>query len=80
MMAKGALRRVYFDITEEGTFGLMPTEYPAHEHRPFPCVRYHATEEPKLIKSKTQLDKLTKEWSATPIRPQDCDRREPQEE
>lgn len=79
-MAKGALRRVYYDITEDGVFGLMPTEGPVVPFQEFPCVRYHATEPPKLIQKKSQLDKLSKEWSALPIRPQDCDRREPIEE
>ena len=79
-MAKGALKRVYFDITEDGVFGLMPTEGPNVPFQPFPCVRYHATEDPRWIKNKAALDKLTKEWSATPIRPQDCDRREPIDE
>jgi hypothetical protein len=80
-MAKGALKRVYFDITEDGTFGLMPEAGPENvPFQAFPCVRYHASEEPKWIKNKSQLDKLTKDWSAVPIRPQDCDRREPIEE
>jgi hypothetical protein len=79
-MAKGQLKRVYFDITEDGVFGLMPNEGPNLPFAPFPCVRYHPTEEPRLIKNKSQLDRLPKDWSATPIRPQDCDRREPMDD
>ena len=79
-MAKGALRRVWYDVTEDGAFGLMPTEGPPYVYNAFPCVRYHATLEPRLIRNKTQLEKLSKEWSEKPIRPQDCDRREPVEE
>ena len=79
-MAKGQLKRVYFDITEDGVFGLMPTEGPTTPFQPFPAVRYHATEDPKIVKNKSQADRLSKEWSETPIRPQDCDRREPQDE
>ena len=73
-MAAGLLRKVHFGMTEEGTFGLLP-EAPEVSFKPYPSVRYHATLNPKIVKSREADEKLGKEWSKVPIRPQDGDTR-----
>jgi hypothetical protein len=75
MMARGIVKRVYYDTTEDGAFGLMPTEGPEYVYKEFPKWKYHAELDPRIVKNKAGEDKLGKAWSDTPIRDKDCDRR-----
>jgi hypothetical protein len=41
----------------------------AYRYVPFPAWMYHATQEPKLVKSKEEVAALGPEWSPTPLKP-----------
>lgn len=79
-MARGQVKRVWYDKTEDGAFGIMEGAGPEYRFQAFPKVMYHATQAPKTVKDKDALEKLGKEWKDAPQRAQDGDTRAPVEE